>query len=71
MASPLLLVGCGKMGGAMLDGWLAGGMADAGVEVFGYGASQDLLFSAVWYFFAVFGDCIRYGIFRVMQCVIA
>lgn len=33
MASPLLLVGCGKMGGAMLDGWLAGGMADAGVEV--------------------------------------
>jgi pyrroline-5-carboxylate reductase len=24
---PLLLVGCGKMGGALLDGWLAGGLA--------------------------------------------
>ena len=25
----LLLVGCGKMGGAMLDGWLARGLAAA------------------------------------------
>jgi pyrroline-5-carboxylate reductase len=33
MASPLLLIGCGKMGGAMLDGWLDGGMGDAGVQV--------------------------------------
>lgn len=29
----LLLVGCGNMGGAMLAGWLAGGMDPAGVTV--------------------------------------
>ncbi len=29
----LLLVGCGKMGGAMLDGWLARGLAAADVVV--------------------------------------
>ena len=29
----LLLVGCGKMGGAMLDGWLARGLAVADVVV--------------------------------------
>lgn len=29
----LLLVGCGKMGGAMLDGWLARGLAAADVTV--------------------------------------
>jgi pyrroline-5-carboxylate reductase len=29
----LLLVGCGKMGGAMLDGWLARGLAAADVAV--------------------------------------
>ena len=33
MERPLLLVGCGKMGGAMLEGWLAQGTADAGVYV--------------------------------------
>jgi pyrroline-5-carboxylate reductase len=27
LAGPLLLVGCGKMGGALLDGWLAHGLA--------------------------------------------
>ena len=27
VAGPLLLVGCGKMGGALLDGWLAQGLA--------------------------------------------
>ena len=27
VAGPLLLVGCGKMGGALLDGWLAHGLA--------------------------------------------
>ena len=27
----LLLVGCGKMGGAMLEGWLARGLAAADV----------------------------------------
>jgi pyrroline-5-carboxylate reductase len=32
-ASPLLLVGCGKMGGAMLAGWLAGPEAAGGVHV--------------------------------------
>lgn len=30
---PLLLVGCGKMGSAMLSGWLATGIAAAGVDV--------------------------------------
>lgn len=31
--APLLLIGCGKMGGAMLAGWLDGGQAAAGVHV--------------------------------------
>lgn len=26
IAGPILLVGCGKMGGAMLEGWIAGGL---------------------------------------------
>jgi pyrroline-5-carboxylate reductase len=30
---PLLLVGCGKMGGALLAGWLAGDIVAAGVSV--------------------------------------
>lgn len=30
---PLLLVGCGKMGSAMLSGWLGTGIAAAGVDV--------------------------------------
>lgn len=33
MTRPLLLVGCGKMGGAMLSGWLESGIAAAGVTV--------------------------------------
>lgn len=33
LTRPLLLVGCGKMGGAMLEGWLASGIAAAGVFV--------------------------------------
>ncbi len=33
MAGPLLLIGCGKMGGAMLDGWLTRGLAANGVWV--------------------------------------
>ena len=33
MSGPLLLIGCGKMGGAMLDGWLARGLAANGVWV--------------------------------------
>ena len=32
-AAPLLLVGAGKMGGAMLDGWLARGLAAADVTI--------------------------------------
>jgi pyrroline-5-carboxylate reductase len=32
-AAPLLLIGCGKMGGAMLSGWLDGGEASGGVHV--------------------------------------
>ena len=31
LTRPLLLVGCGKMGGAMLSGWLESGIAAAGV----------------------------------------
>lgn len=31
--SSLLLLGCGKMGGAMLEGWLAGGLAARAVQV--------------------------------------
>jgi len=33
MERPLLLVGCGKMGGAMLEGWLESGIVEAGVDV--------------------------------------
>jgi pyrroline-5-carboxylate reductase len=33
LAGPLLLVGCGKMGGALLDGWLAHGLAPADAVV--------------------------------------
>jgi pyrroline-5-carboxylate reductase len=33
MTRPLLLVGCGKMGGAMLDGWLDSGIAGGGVHI--------------------------------------
>ncbi len=31
LSRPLLLVGCGKMGGALLSGWLESGIAGAGV----------------------------------------
>ncbi|MDH3228768.1 MAG: pyrroline-5-carboxylate reductase [Alphaproteobacteria bacterium] len=33
LTRPLLLVGCGRMGGAMLSGWLESGIAGAGVAV--------------------------------------
>ncbi|MEQ8585654.1 MAG: pyrroline-5-carboxylate reductase [Thalassobaculaceae bacterium] len=33
MTKPLVLIGCGKMGGAMLAGWLESGEADGGVHV--------------------------------------
>ncbi len=33
IGGPLLLVGCGKMGGALLDGWLAQGVAPGAVTV--------------------------------------
>jgi pyrroline-5-carboxylate reductase len=33
LTRPLLLAGCGKMGGAMLSGWLDSGIAGAGVMV--------------------------------------
>jgi pyrroline-5-carboxylate reductase len=33
MDGPLLLVGCGKMGGALLEGWLEQAMADRGVII--------------------------------------
>jgi pyrroline-5-carboxylate reductase len=33
MTGPVLLIGCGKMGGAMLEGWLAGSMLPAGAHL--------------------------------------
>jgi len=33
LSRPLLLVGCGKMGGAMLSGWCDSGIAGAGITV--------------------------------------
>ena len=33
LTRPLLLIGCGKMGGAMLAGWLKSGIAGGGVAV--------------------------------------
>ena len=39
---PLLLVGCGKMGGAMLQGWLADGIAVGGVWIVDPAAPQEL-----------------------------
>ena len=33
MSRPMLLVGCGKMGGAMLDGWIESGATAGGVHV--------------------------------------
>ena len=33
LSRPLLLIGCGKMGGAMLSGWLESGIAGGGVAV--------------------------------------
>lgn len=42
MSAKLLLVGCGKMGGAMLAGWKAAGAASAVVVVEPYGAPKGL-----------------------------
>ena len=33
VSGPLLLVGCGKMGGALLEGWIARGVAPAAITV--------------------------------------
>lgn len=33
LTRPLLLIGCGKMGGAMLSGWLESGIAGGGVTI--------------------------------------
>lgn len=38
--APLLLVGCGKMGGALLEGWLAGGLAPEEAVVVEPGTEQ-------------------------------
>ena len=40
MHGPLLLVGCGKMGGALLDGWLARGISAATIAVVEPGKEQ-------------------------------
>ena len=44
-AAPLVLIGCGKMGGAMLSGWLAGGEASGGVHVVEPNADATASFS--------------------------
>ena len=43
LPSSLVLVGAGKMGGAMLQGWLALGLSPAAVSVLDPFASQDLI----------------------------
>jgi len=43
LPSSLVLVGAGKMGGAMLQGWLALGLAPAAVSVLDPFASQELI----------------------------
>ncbi len=43
LPSPLLLVGCGKMGGAMLEGWLRMGLDCAGTTILDPHASPSLL----------------------------
>jgi len=39
---PLILVGCGKMGGSLLSGWLDSGVAAAGVHVVEPGSGADV-----------------------------
>jgi len=41
LEGPLLLVGCGKMGGALLSGWLSSGIAVGGVVVVEPGPGAD------------------------------
>jgi pyrroline-5-carboxylate reductase len=43
LPSSLVLVGAGKMGGAMLQGWLALGLAPAAVSVLDPFAAQDMI----------------------------
>ncbi|MGY2050351.1 pyrroline-5-carboxylate reductase [Methylobacterium sp. JK268] len=42
LPASLILVGAGKMGGAMLEGWLAGGLDGSRIAVVDPGASPDL-----------------------------
>ncbi|ACA15431.1 pyrroline-5-carboxylate reductase [Methylobacterium sp. 4-46] len=42
LPASLILVGAGKMGGAMLEGWLAGGLDGSRIAVVDPGASADL-----------------------------
>ncbi|ACL56361.1 pyrroline-5-carboxylate reductase [Methylobacterium nodulans] len=42
LPASLVLVGAGKMGGAMLEGWLAGGLDGSRIAVVDPGASPDL-----------------------------
>ena len=43
VSRPLVLVGCGKMGGAMLDGWLKSGITQGGVVIVDpYGGKEFL-----------------------------
>ncbi|WP_210485087.1 pyrroline-5-carboxylate reductase [Microvirga antarctica] len=42
LPSSLILVGAGKMGGAMLSGWLASGMKASGVSIFDPHPSDDM-----------------------------
>ena len=43
VSRPLVLVGCGKMGGAMLDGWLKSGITQGGVVIVDPYGGQDYL----------------------------
>ena len=43
LPSSLVLVGAGKMGGAMLEGWLRVGMKPAGVTVLDPRPSDDMM----------------------------
>ncbi len=46
MAGPILLAGCGKMGGAMLDGWIESGAAADGVRIVEPDAAAAARFAA-------------------------
>lgn len=52
-AAPLVILGCGKMGGALLDGWLAEGLPGAAIRVIDPQPSDALTRTAVAHGIAV------------------